>query len=241
LVKEKWATYIQDGGVLTSKNINAMVDAYKADLGNIGTTTAPIDREDKMLPFVVSSDPANNKSSRGATSTCTGSKGIGYYGYGGKTCGESTSHDNSITAIKNWIPDRITGLTSALDPLEGEALIFLVSPATQDVTPWQTALVSVQAPSGYTYDIDYSAITAAGGEVTVNNNTYSIKLPRPDGWAIGGNGDDELSIPYEISASIEIEDEGNTCGVSSPGGEDTKTATIVLKDEIENCTPEVTK
>jgi hypothetical protein len=235
LVKEKWATYTADGGVLTSAKVNAMVDAYKADLGAIGTNTTPIYRENQMIPF-----NNNTSAGRGATSSCTNSQAIGYFGYG-KNCGSAVTHDNSITAIKNWIPARITGLTSALEPLEGEALIFLVSPATQDVTPWQTALVSVQAPSGYTYDIDYSAITAAGGEVTVNNNTYSIKLPRPDGWAIGGNGNDELSLPYEISASIEIEDEGNTCGVSSPGGEDTKTATIVLKDEIENCTPEVTK
>ena len=235
LVKEKWATYTADGGVLTYTKVNAMVDAYKADLGAIGTNTTPIYRENQMIPF-----NNNTNAGRGATSSCTGSQAIGYFGYG-DNCGSPVSHDNSITAIKNWIPARITGLTSALKPLEGEALIFLVSPATQDVTPWQTALVSVQAPSGYTYDIDYSAITAAGGEVTVNNNTYSIKLPRPDGWAIGGNGDDELSLPYEISASIEIEDEGNTCGVSSPGGEDTKTATIVLKDEIENCTTPVTK
>ena len=235
LVKEKWATYTADGGVLTSAKINDMVDAYKADLGAIGTNSTPIYRENQMIPF-----NNNTSAGRGATSSCTGSQAIGYFGYGAN-CGSAVTHDNSITAIKNWIPARITGLTSALEPLEGEALIFLVSPATQDVTPWQTALVSVQAPSGYTYDIDYSAITAAGGEVTVNNNTYSIKLPRPGGWAIGGNGDDKLSLPYEISASIEIEDEGNTCGVSSPGGEDTKTATIVLKDEIENCTPEVTK
>jgi hypothetical protein len=93
----------------------------------------------------------------------------------------------------------------------------------------------VQAPSGYTYTIDYSAITAAGGEVKENNNTYSIKLPRPDGWAVGGNGDNTLSIPYHISASIEVDDEGNACGTTSPGGEDTKTATITLKDELEDC------
>ena len=235
LVKEKWATYTADGGVLTSTRVNAMVDAYKADLGAIGTAGTPIYRENAMIPFNDSSNAG-----RGATSSCTGSKAIGYFGYG-ENCGSAITHDNSITAIKNWIPDRITDLTSALDPLEGEALIFLVSPATQDVTPWQTALVSVQAPSGYTYTIDYSAITAAGGEVKENNNTYAIKLPRPIGWTPGGNGDNTLSIPYQISASIEIEDEGNTCGVSSPGGEDTKTATITLKDELEDCDPPVVR
>ena len=236
LVKEKWVTYTANGGVLTSAKVNEMVDAYKADLGAIGTTTSPIYRENAMIPF-------NNSSSagRGATSSCTGSKAIGYFGYG-DGCGSAVTHDNSITAIKNWIPSRITGLTSALEPLKGEALIFLMSPEEQDVTPWQTALLKVQAPSGYTYTIDYSAITAAGGEVKENNNTYSIKLPRPEsGWPIGGNGDSSLSIDYEISASIEIEDEGNTCGVSSPSGENTKTATITLKDEIEECDPEVTR
>ena len=229
LVKEKWATYTADGGVLTSVKVNEMVDAYKADLGAIGTNTTPIYRENQMIPF-----NNNTNAGRGATSSCTGSQAIGYFGYG-ENCGAAVTHDNSITAIKNWIPARITGLTSALNPLEGEALIFLVSPATQDVTPWQTALVSVQAPSGYTYTIDYSAITAAGGEVKENNNTYAIKLPRPNGWAVGGNGDNTLSIPYQISASIEVDDEGNACGTTSPGGEDTKTATITLKDELEDC------
>jgi hypothetical protein len=229
LVKEKWATYTADGGVLTSAKVNAMVDAYKADLGAIGTNTTPIYRENQMIPF-----NNNTSAGRGATSSCTGSQAIGYFGYG-DNCGSAITHDNSISDIKNWIPSRITNLSTALDGLKGEALIFLVSPTNQEVTPWQTAIVSVQAPSGYIYTIDYSAITAAGGEVKENNNTYSIKLPRPDGWAVGGNGDNTLSIPYHISASIEVDDEGNACGTTSPGGEDTKTATITLKDELEDC------
>ena len=119
--------------------------------------------------------------------------------------------------------------------MKGEALIFLVSPTEQEVTPWQTALVSVQAPSGYTYTIDYSDITAAGGEVKENKNTYAIKLPRPIGWEPGGNGDNSLSEEYQIKASIELDDEGNTCGTTSTEGETTKTATITLKDELEDC------
>ena len=233
LVKEKWATYTADGGVLTSAKVNEMVDAYKADLGAIGTAGTPIYRENAMIPF-----NNNTNAGRGATSSCTGYQAIGYFGYG-DNCGSAVSHDNSITAIKNWIPARITGLTSALDPLEGEALIFLVSPAQQDVTPWQTALVKVQAPSGYTYSIDYSAITNAGGEVKNADNTYSVKLPRPADWEIGGNGDAGLSKNYEIKASIELEDEGNTCGVTATM--ETKTATITLKDEIEDCDPVVTR
>ena len=233
LVKEKWATYTADGGVLTSAKVNEMVDAYKADLGAIGTAGTPIYRENAMIPF-----DNNTNAGRGATSSCTGSQAIGYFGYGAN-CGSAVSHDNSITAIKNWIPSRITGLSSALEPLKGEALIFLVSPAEQDVTPWQTALVSVQAPSGYTYTIDYSAITAAGGEVKNANNIYSVKLPRPSDWEIGGNGNNTLAKDYEIKASIELDDEGNTCGVTATM--ETKTATITLKDEIEACDPIVTR
>ena len=233
LVKEKWATYTAEGGVLTSAKVNAMVDAYKADLGAIGTAGTPIYRENAMIPFNDSSNAG-----RGATSSCTGSKAIGYFGYG-DNCGSAVTHDNSVSAIKNWIPSRISGFSTALDDLKGEALIFLVSPAQQDVTPWQTALVSVQAPSGYTYSIDYSAITNAGGEVKNADNTYSVKLPRPDGWDIGGNGNAKLSKNYEIKASIELEDEGNTCGVTATM--ETKTATITLKDEIEACDPVVTR
>ena len=233
LVKEKWATYTAEGGVLTSAKVNEMVDVYKADLGAIGTATTPIYRENAMIPFNNSTDAG-----RGATSSCTGSKAIGYFGYG-DNCGTAVTHDNSVTAIKNWIPSRISGFGTALASLKGEALIFLVSPAQQDVTPWQTALVSVQAPSGYTYSIDYSAITNAGGEVKNADNTYSVKLPRPAGWEIGGNGDAGLSKNYEIKASIELEDEGNTCGVTATM--ETKTATITLKDEIEDCDPVVTR
>ena len=233
LVKEKWATYTAEGGVLTSAKVNEMVDAYKADLGAIGTAGTPIYRENAMIPFNDSSNAG-----RGSTSSCTGSKAIGYFGYG-NNCGSAVTHDNSITAIKNWIPSRISGFSTALASLKGEALIFLVSPAQQDVTPWQTALVSVQAPSGYTYSIDYSAITNAGGEVKNANNTYSVKLPRPANWEIGGNGNAELSKNYEIKASIELEDEGNTCGVTATM--ETKTATITLKDEIEDCDPVVTR
>ena len=186
-----------------------------------------------MIPFNDSSNAG-----RGSTSSCTGEKAIGYFGYG-DNCGSAVTHDSSVSAIKNWIPSRISGFGTALAALKGEALIFLVSPAQQDVTPWQTALVNVQAPSGYTYSIDYSAITAAGGEVKNANNTYSVKLPRPAGWEIGGNGDAELSKNYEIKASIELEDEGNTCGVTATM--ETKTATITLKDEIEDCDPVVTR
>ena len=233
LVKEKWAAYTAEGGVLTSAKVDAMVDAYKADLGAIGTAGTPIYRENAMIPFNDSS-----KAGRGSTSSCTGSKAIGYFGYG-DNCGSAVTHDSSVSAIKNWIPYRISGFGTALAALKGEALIFLVSPAQQDVTPWQTALVKVQAPSGYTYSIDYSAITNAGGEVKNADNTYSVKLPRPAGWEIGGNGDAGLSKNYEIKASIELEDEGNTCGVTATM--ETKTATITLKDEIEDCDPVVTR
>ena len=233
LVKEKWAAYTAEGGVLTSAKVDAMVDAYKADLGAIGTAGTPIYRENAMIPFNDSSNAG-----RGSTSSCTGSKAIGYFGYG-DNCGSAVTHDSSVSAIKNWIPSRISGFGTALAALKGEALIFLVSPAQQDVTPWQTALVKVQAPSGYTYSIDYSAITNAGGEVKNADNTYSVKLPRPADWEIGGNGDAGLSKNYEIKASIELEDEGNTCGVTATM--ETKTATITLKDEIEDCDPVVTR
>ena len=79
----------------------------------------------------------------------------------------------------------------------------------------------------------------AGGYVTNDNATYSVKLPRPIDWAQGGNGSTTLSKTYTVSAKLELDSEENTCGFTST--ENTKDSVITLKDETEECDPEVTR
>ena len=226
IVKEKWATYTAEGGVLTSAKVNEMVDAYKADLGAISTAGTPIYRENAMIPFNDSS-----KAGRGATSSCTGEKAIGYFGYG-NNCGSAVTHDNSITAIKNWIPSRITNLTSALNGLEGEALIFTFTPTEAETTPWVPVLFTVNAPQGYEYSMDYSKLPA-GAVIKEGDNTISVKLPQPANWPTGGDGTN-LSEQYTIKAILEADGGTSVCGTTIKTD---KTSTITLKQTYEDCTP----
>ena len=226
IVKEKWATYTAEGGVLTSAKVDAMVDAYKADLGDINTAGTPINRENAMIPF-----NNNTNAGRGATSSCTGSKAIGYFGYG-DNCGSAVTHDNSITAIKNWIPSRITNLTSALNGLEGEALIFTFTPTEAETTPWVPVLFTVNAPQGYEYSMDYSKLPA-GAVIKEGDNTVSVKLPQPANWPTGGDGTN-LSEQYTIKAILEADGGTSVCGTTIKTD---KTSTITLKQTYEDCTP----
>ena len=226
IVKEKWATYTAEGGVLTSAKVDAMVDAYKADLGAIGTAGTPIYRENAMIPFNDSSNAG-----RGSTSSCTASKAIGYFGYG-NNCGSAVTHDNSITAIKNWVPNRITNLTSALNGLEGEALIFTLTPTEAETTPWVPVLFTVNAPQGYEYSMDYSKLPA-GAVIKEGENTMSVKLPQPANWPTGGDGTN-LSEQYTIKAILEADGGTSVCGTTIKTD---KTSTITLKQTYEDCTP----
>ena len=221
LVKQKWATYKE--GVLSSKEVGDMVDNYTTEL-----TSNAITRENTMLNF--------NSTTRGQTSTCTGSKAIGYYGYGENT-GSATTHANSRDAIESWVTSRIPALTTAINGLKGEALIFTISPSTVETTPWQQVILTVNAPEGYEYTVDYSELTAAGAIIKEGNNTYGIKIPRPDGndWKTAGNGDPTVSEEYEFTANIEVSGE-NACGTMQDG---TATSTITLKDVTEVCDPEI--
>ena len=232
LVKEKWATYTQDGGVLTSAKVNEMVDDYEEELG-----AAAKGREATRWPY--------NEATRGTT---TDGDYIGYYNFTGNNpegnSSTASSFNASRDAINSWVSSRSTdleansGLGKAINALEGEALIFTMTPSVE-VTPWQIGIINIHAPAGYTYTVDFSQVENAGGYVTNDNATYSVKLPRPSDWEIGGNGDNTLAKYYEIEASIELDDEGNTCGVTATM--ETKTATITLKDEIEACDPIVTR
>ena len=217
LVKQKWAEYSQEGGILTKTHIESKVSAYDSELG------AAQSREAARWPYT--------GAVRGMTNN---GKTIGYYG---KNEGIEIGYADSKSDILSWANDRVGGLTTALNGVEGEALIFTMTPSVE-VTPWQAGLISIHAPEGYKYTVDFSEVEAVGGYVKNENTTYTVKLPRPAGWEIGGNGSTS-SATYNVKAKIEIDSEENTCGFESD--ENTKTSIITLKDEVEECDPVVTR
>ncbi|MBR2368922.1 MAG: CotH kinase family protein [Paludibacteraceae bacterium] len=226
LVKQKWATYKE--GVLSTTAVSNKVSAYANELPSTAIT-----RENNMLPF-----NNNTNAGRGATSQCTGYKAIGYYGYGANT-GSATDHATSKSDINTWVTNRIPALTSAIDALNGEALIFTLSPSSVETTPWQQVMITVNAPDGYEYTFDDSSINNATVKATVkkSNDTYAIKIPRPSTWGVGGNGNPDTQTQYQVSATIEVSGESE-CGTIQNG---TATSTITLKDVTEVCDPEIVK
>ena len=218
LVKQKWAEYSQDGGLLTKSHIESKVSSYDSELG------AAQSREAARWPYT--------GAVRGMTNN---GKTIGYYG---KNEGIEIGYADSKSDILSWANGRVGGLTTALNGLEGEALIFTMTPSVE-VTPWQIGIINIHAPAGYTYTVDFSQVENAGGYVTNDNATYSVKLPRPIDWAQGGNGSTTLSKTYTVTAKLELDSEENTCGFTST--ENTKDSVITLKDETEECNPEVTR
>ena len=218
LVKQKWAEYSQDGGLLTKSHIESKVSAYDSELG------AAQGREAARWPYT--------GAARGMTNN---GKTIGYYG---KNEGIEIGYADSKSDILSWANGRVGGLTTALNGLEGEALIFTMTPSVE-ITPWQIGIINIHAPAGYTYTVDFSQVENAGGYVSNDNATYSVKLPRPADWAIGGNGSTTLSKTYTVTAKLELDSEENTCGFTST--ENTKDSVITLKDETEECDSEVTR
>lgn len=222
LVKSKWATYHE--GILSPSNISGMVADYEEELGNAKT------REATKWPYT--------QAVRGTT---TDGDYVGYYS-DGEGDPSHYSFAASKNAINSWATNRSTplgentnGLGEALYNLEGEALIFTVSPSTVETTPWQQVILTVNAPEGYEYTVSYPDLTAAGAIIKEGNNTYGIKIPRPDGWGTAGNGDPDDPEEYEFTANIEVSGE-NACGTMQDG---TATSTITLKDVTEECKDEI--
>ena len=223
-VKSKWAAYTAEGGVLTTANISKKVAAFAEELDDA------IDRENAMLPF-----NDNTAAGRGATSSCTGSKAMGYYGYGAN-CGAATTHEGSKGAITTWITNRIPKLTAELDKLTGQPLIFILSPANAETTPWKGVNINVQAPEGYEYTLSHDELDADGAIISESGHMLNIRIPRPSDWGTGGNGTAH-SKQYNVKATIEVSGE-NACGTVD---NNEATANIILMDVTEDCDPEIVK
>ncbi|MBR2618061.1 MAG: CotH kinase family protein [Paludibacteraceae bacterium] len=230
LVKQKWATY--QSGICSAASIGNMVAAYNTELGDA------INREAARWPY--------DEATRGTT---TDGDYIGYYNFTGNdpegNSSTASSFAASKAAITAWASDRSTaldtnsGLGKAINDLNGEALIFTISPSNVETTPWKQVLLTVNAPEGYEYTFDDSSINNATVRASVkkDNNTYAIKIPRPTAWGIGGNGDPDTQTQYQVSATIEVSGESE-CGTIQNG---TATSTITLTDVTEDCNPEIVK
>ena len=222
LVKTKWAEY--QAGVLSASNCSTLVAKYYGELDdNIRS------REVTKWPYT--------QDARGTTNS---GKYMGYYNdkEGDPTHYSYNASKNAITSYaskRSTTLDSNSGLGKAINGLKGEALIFTISPSTVETTPWQQVILTVNAPEGYEYTVSYDDLTAAGAIIKEGNNTYGIKIPRPDGWGTAGNGDSDDSEEYEFTANIEVSGE-NACGTMQDG---TATSTITLKDVTEVCDPEI--
>ena len=222
LVKSKWDDYQAD--VLSASNCSTLVAKYHGELDdNIRL------REVTKWPYT--------QAARGTTNS---GKYMGYYN---DTEGDPThySYNASKNAITSYASKRSTsldansGLGKAINNLNGETLIFNIKPNIVETYPWQQSIVTVNAPEGYEYVIDYSALPV-GAEVKENGNAYTIKIPRPSDWEISGNGEPKKKT-YTIKATIDAEGE-NSCGAKI---ENTANATINVNDVTEDCETPIIK
>ena len=224
LVKSKWDEY--QAGVLSASNCSTLVAKYHGELDDDIRS-----REATKWPYT--------QAARGTTNS---GKYMGYYN---DTEGDPShySYNASKNAITSYasnrsteLKDNVGGLGEAIFDLNGETLIFNIKPSVVETSPWQQSIVTVNAPEGYEYTLDYSALTAVGAEVKENGNAYTIKIPRPSDWEISGNGTAKKET-YTITATIDAEGE-NSCGAKI---ENTANATINVNDVTEDCDPPIVK
>ena len=216
LVKEKWASY--QLGALSASNITTLVNKYHAELDdNIRN------REVTKWPYT--------EASRGTT---TDGDYMGYYAEGDAN---HYNYQTSKQAIIEFAGKRSTelgastkGLGQALYGLNGKALIFTISPSLIETTPWQPSIFTVNAPEGYVYTLDYSELTEADAIIKENGNVYTFKIPRPNDWGTGGNGE-EKSVNYRVTATIDADGE-NSCGTQHAN---TATLNVEFSDVTEDC------
>ena len=211
LVKEKWAQYSAAEGILSKDNIEPMIKAYAAELEEGAQT-----REETKWPYT--------GEVRGMTNN---GKTVGYFG---KNEGTAVNYEDSKADIISWAGTRVSPLTTEINKLEGEAIIFTLNPENPETTPWAPVLLTVNVPDDYKYNMDFTALPA-DAVIKEGNNNYSIKLPQPSDWVPGGDGGVK-SATYVVKAKLEIGDETTVCGTTVKAE---KQSTITLRETYEDC------
>jgi hypothetical protein len=216
-IKERWKEHTKEGGALHKKQLTDKLDSLVIELG------AAKDREIAKWP-----------SDHRVADAC-GGPGTGY---------NDIDYATSYTALENWIKgdltsvnaenasyNRVTNLNYLINKMEGEPLLFdlTVNPINGVTTPWIPVTITVEAPEGYEYTYDDSAIKAEKGVIIKHvGDKYSYTFPRPEAWPTG-NVDTPIAPKfYEVEVKLNVSAVDNSCGGTF---ETDKKTTITLQDE----------
>lgn len=216
-IKERWKEHTKEGGALHKQQLTDKLALLVDELGDAK------DREIAKWP-----------SDHRVADAC-GGPGTGY---------NNVSFTTSYTALENWIKgdltsvnaenasyNRVTNLNFLISKMEGEPLLFdlTVNPINGVTTPWIPVTITVEAPEGYEYTYDDSAIKAEKGVIIKHvGDKYSYTFPRPEAWPIG-NVDTPIAPKfYEVEVKLNVSAVDNSCGGTF---ETDKKTTITLQDE----------
>ena len=216
-IKERWKEHTKEDGALHKKQLTDKLALLVKELG------AAKDREIAKWP-----------SDHRVADAC-GGPGTGY---------NDVEFTTSYTALENWIKgdltsvnaenasyNRVTNLNYLINKMKGEPLLFdlTVNPINGVTTPWIPVTITVEAPEGYEYTYDDSAIKAEKGVIIKHvGDKYSYTFPRPEAWPTGN-----VDIPiapkfYEVEVKLNVSAVDNSCGGTFKTD---KKTTITLQDE----------
>ena len=216
-IKERWKEHTKEDGALHKKQLTDKLALLVKELG------AAKDRE-------IVKWPSNHR-----VADACGGPGTGY---------NDIDYATSYTALENWIKgdltsvnaenasyNRVTNLNYLINKMEGEPLLFdlTVNPLNGVTTPWIPVTITVEAPEGYEYTYDDSAIKAEKGVIIKHvGDKYSYTFPRPEAWPTG-NVDTPIAPKfYEVEVKLNVSAVDNSCGGTF---ETDKKTTITLQDE----------
>ena len=212
------------GGLLNDPCFVTMVkNRYKDHLNNAlsnGQLTEKIsDYQEELTDAAKTRETNTWRPSSGEITACTGG-GTGY---------TNISESISIGTMTDWITNRPAELTTALDALTGSSINISIEPSFVETYPWEPFTLTVDAPEGYEYEMEF---TKEGADATGNmviekgGDIYTVKIKRPAGTL------DQVfeTVPYLATATLKVADDG--CGgMTTPEAN----VNIRLNDRAEEC------
>ena len=212
------------GGLLNDPCFVTMVkNRYKDHLNNAlsnGQLTGKISEYQTELTDAAKTRETNTwRPSSGEITACTGG-GTGY---------TNISESTSIDTMTDWITNRPAKLTTALDALTGSSINISIEPSFVETYPWEPFTLTVDAPEGYEYEMEF---TKEGADATGNmviekgGDIYTVKIKRPADTL----GKVFETVPYLATATLKVADDG--CGgMTTPEAN----VNIRLNDREEDC------
>lgn len=176
----------------------------------------------------------------GATITVTALDGITYKLYkdgveqdnamvNGEFTGIKTAGTYSVVAVGNeaYCNTSSTSQAVTLTVINANASVT-ITPTTATTTPWVPVAFTVESTNDSPYTLVYKTgdvDVTSKMVITQTDNSYQVKIPRPDGWQKGNAS--AGSAAYTVEATLQIAGDVN-CGSSA-------TLTITLEDTFDNC------